>query len=183
MTSPKLHPERTADPRVMRWVTGGQDLPADCPQLAALVRDGTLRGVEVGPGEVRTALADDRSWATDGPRVRSALFEALSSPRRDELREPDELRRRIEEIVEDIVEDEVAPVAGSHGGAVTVVSVQDGVLTVAFAGTCSGCSLRGRTLTDLVARAVQTRCPQIREVRTLPSHRNWLRRNRTGRPQ
>ncbi|MGE2715133.1 NifU family protein [Mycolicibacterium litorale] len=176
MTGPMLHPERTTDPRVMRWVTGRQDLPADCPQLTALVGDGTLLGFEVAPGEVCTTLAGDRSWSTDGPRVRSALFEALSSPGRDERCEPDELRRRIDEIVEH----EVAPLARAHGGAVTVESVDDGVLTVDFGGACSGCSLRGRTLTNLVARAVQTRCPQIREVRAAQGRRAWLRRTRGG---
>ncbi|MGE2730128.1 NifU family protein [Mycolicibacterium vaccae] len=177
MTVPMLHPERTADPQVMRWVTGGEELWLDCPGLAALVRDGTLRAVEARPGEVRTTLGDQRSWVTDGPRVRSALFEALSRPGRDEQCAPDELRRRIEEIVER----EVAPLAGSHGGVVTVESVDDGVLTVDFGGACAGCSLRGRTLRELVARAVQAHHLQIREVRAAPGRRMWLRRNGTGR--
>ncbi|WP_326545684.1 NifU family protein [Mycolicibacterium sp. ND9-15] len=170
MSMPTLHPEGTSDPRLIRWVTGGRQLSANCPELAALIADGTLEQVQVLPGEVHTCLGDDRSWPVDGPRVRSALLEALSSSGgADE--QSDDIRRKVAEIIER----EVMPVAGSHGGSVTVESVSDGVVTVDFGGACAGCTLRGRTLRILIARAVQAQYPQIREVRTTQKRRLWLK--------
>ncbi|KUH93553.1 hypothetical protein AU190_09945 [Mycolicibacterium acapulense] len=178
MSAPPLHPESTSDPHLIRWVTPGRELPHDCQELGALLADGTLRHVEIAPGEVRTRLAEDRSWSVDGPRVRSALFLALSAPTPGPS-SADELRRHITELVER----EVAPIAGAHGGSITVESVVDGVVTVDFGGACAGCTLRGRTLNDLLADAVQTRYPQIREVRAAPKRRTWLTFARNRRAQ
>ncbi|BBX61591.1 hypothetical protein MSAS_07650 [Mycobacterium saskatchewanense] len=170
MSIPPLHPESTGDPRELRWATGARQLPDRPPQLTALIDEGVLERIRIGPGEARTWLADDRSWAVDGPRVRSALFDALSSLDDSADLGDDELRLRIEEILRR----DVAPVADSHGGAVAVHSVHDGVLTVTLAGACHGCSAGERTMSDLVARAVQARYPQIREVRAAKPRRTWL---------
>ena len=155
---------------MLRWRTGSRQLTGCPPELAALVDDGVLERAEVGAGEVCTWLAPDRSWATDGPRVRSALFAALSAPLAGAGLDGDELLARIAEIIER----DVAPTAASHGGDVTVDSVADGVLTVEFGGACKGCTARGHTLTELVTTTVQAHFPQIREVRAAPTRRTWL---------
>jgi len=170
MPIPLLHPQTTDDPRLLRWMTGERQLPDRAPQLTALVDEGVLERVETGPGEARTWLAQNRSWAVDGPRVRSALFDALSSLDDHTELSDDELRQRIQEILHRVV----TPIAGAHGGVVEVDSVRDGVLTVKLAGTCRGCPLSGKTLGDLVTGAVQARYPQIREVRATKPRRAWL---------
>ncbi|AQT82698.1 hypothetical protein B1R94_10075 [Mycolicibacterium litorale] len=170
MAVPTLHPERTDDPQLLRWLTGSVQLPTCPPQLMALIDEGVLVRAECGIGEVRTWLAANRSWAQDGPRVRSALFAALSAPRVDtDLSDADLLRR-----ITEIVEREVAPTAASHGGSVTVCAVRDGVLTVEFNGACRGCAARGRTLDDLVSTAVRSHFPEIRAVRAAPARSTWL---------
>ena len=169
-SSPRLHPQSTEDPRLMRWLTEERELSVDSPRLAALLADGTLAGIWIESGEVRTLLAPNRSWATDGPRVRSALFQALSESDGQRRLGQDELRQRIEEILRC----EVAPVAGSHGGSVTVQSLADGVLTVDFGGACAGCTARGTTLRGLVARVVRDRYPQVTEVRAARRRTAWL---------
>ncbi|QLL09868.1 NifU family protein [Mycobacterium vicinigordonae] len=169
MSRPLLHPQITDDPRLLRWLTNGRrlfDLPA---QLSALINEGVLERAEVDTDEVRTWLGPNRSWNVDGPRVRSALFEALSGAEDAELSD-EALRAGIE----DVLARDVAPLADSHGGAISVVSVHDGILTLALDGACLGCPMSGRTLGDLVARSVQSRYPQIREIRTAPPRRRWL---------
>lgn len=149
----RLHPEATADPLTLRWVTdaatGGM-----WPELQALLDDGTLADVEVGDGEIRTRLTPRRSWADDGGRVRTALFQALSRTADDSL----------EGRVAEVLRREVNPYVDSHGGAIEIVSLTDGVLTVALGGACGHCTLRGTTLRTLVANAVR-RFPEIRDVR------------------
>ena len=170
MPIPLLHAQTTDDPRLLRWMTGARQLPDRPPQLTALIDEGVLDRVETGPGEARTWLAENRSWAVDGPRVRSAVFDALSSLDDHTELSDDELRQRIEEILQS----DVAPIAASHGGAVKVDSVRDGVLSVELAGACRGCSLSERTIGGLVTRTVQARYPQIREVRAVKPRRAWL---------
>lgn len=169
---PLLHPQATDDPRLMRWLTGTRQLSGVPPQLAALIDQGVLDRAEVDLGEVRTWLGVNRSWEVDGPRVRSALFDALSAQVCEVSDQ--ELRDGIEEILAR----EVTPVATSHGGSITVHSVRDGVLTVELTGACLGCPLSGRTLGDLVIRSVQARYPQIREVKATQPRRAWLKLKR-----
>lgn len=169
MSIPQLHPEATEDPALIRWVTSRGDLPERLPQLAALIDEGVLVRAEVGSGEVRTWLAPGESWVEAGPTVRRALYDALSATADVHLGD-DELRRRIGELLDR----EVAPVAESHGGGIRVSSVRDGVLTVEFEGACLGCADSGRTIGDLVTRAVRSRYPQIREVRAAKPRRVWL---------
>jgi Fe-S cluster biogenesis protein NfuA len=172
--------EATRQPMIIRLKASVRKQTSDIPpQLSALVDEGVLERAEIGLGEVRTWLGAERSWAVDGPRVRSALFDALSRGDDDSELSDEELRDRIEEILAR----EVAPIAGAHGGAIRVDSVRDGVLTVALAGACLGCALSGRTIGDVVARSVRTRYPRIREVKTAPPQRVWLTlsRKRKGR--
>lgn len=167
---PPLHAETTAEPQLIRWSIGAQTLPADSPPVRALVDDGVLQRVDTAPGEVLTWLSDGRSWTVDGPRVRSALFDALSTASDVQQLSDDELL----DAVAETLQRDVAPVADSHGGTVTALSVADGILTVEFGGACHGCAASGKTLSDLVSRSVRLRYPQIREVRAASSRRTWL---------
>ncbi|MCB0926645.1 MAG: NifU family protein [Mycolicibacterium insubricum] len=164
-----LHPRSSADPRMLRWITATA-LPAELPALDGLVADGVLERAEIGAGEIRTWLAEGRSWDDAGPLVRSTLFAALREvPECPELT-TDQLTERIAELIRR----EVTPVAASHGGDITVESVRDGVLTVAMGGACNGCALGHKTLDDLVREAVAAHFPQIREVRAASPRRSWL---------
>ncbi len=149
----RLHPEATADPLTLRWVTDAVTV-GPLPELQALLDDGTLTDVEFGDGQIRTRLAPQRSWADDGPRVRSALFQGLSRVADGSL----------EGRVAEVLRREVAPYVDSHGGEIDIVSLKDGVLTVALGGACGHCTLRGATLRNQVANAVR-RFPEIRDVR------------------
>lgn len=169
MGVPPLHPEATEDPDLIRWKASSAHLPASIPELSALIDRGVLDRVEVDVDEVRTWLGRNGSWTVDGPTVRSALIVALSSAQHATLGD-EELRRRIEEIVER----EVAPVADSHGGGVRVAAVRDGVLTVELTGACRGCSESERTVGQLVSGAVRQRYPEIREVRATKPRSVWL---------
>lgn len=168
---PLLHPQTTDDPRLVRWLTGTQQLSGVPSQLTALIDEGVLERAEIALGEVRTWLGVNRSWEVDGPRVRSALFDALSREADHSNLAEQELRDGINEILAR----DVTPIAAAHGGAIEVHSVHDGVLTVELTGACLGCPLSGRTLGDLVIRSVQARYPQIREVKTAQPRRAWLK--------
>lgn len=150
-----LHPEATTDPRTLRWVTNTEPPAA---VLQGLIDDGTLAAVDVGPSEIRTRLSTDRTWVDDGPRVRSALFAALAG-----TATTGSLRDRVAAVLRR----EVAPLVDSHGGAIDIVSLSDGVLTVSLTGACGSCTLRSNTLRTLVGNAVRSRFPEIRGVRAV----------------
>ena len=60
--------------------------------------------------------------------------------------------------------EEVRPVVESHGGALEVVSITDGVVKVRMKGTCDGCPSSSATLTFGVEEALKKHWPGFRRL-------------------
>lgn len=157
-----VHPEATADPRTVRWVVPAGTLdfvgvPQTIPApLQALLDDGTLASLTVEPAAVLTTAAYDDQWRTLGPRVRTALIDALTEPA--EWRTADD-GSVLAAAVEQVIAGEVGAYVRSHGGTARLVRVEGGVATIALDGACSDCPARGATLGLRFGRAVEALCP------------------------
>jgi Fe-S cluster biogenesis protein NfuA len=60
--------------------------------------------------------------------------------------------------------DEVKPMIESHGGAIEVDDVTDGVVTIRLSGTCDGCPSSSATLTYGVEAALREHWPSFRRL-------------------
>ncbi|EKD48534.1 MAG: Nitrogen-fixing NifU protein [uncultured bacterium] len=60
--------------------------------------------------------------------------------------------------------DEIRPYLHSHGGDITVMSVQDSKLYVKFKGACVGCPISLYTLKLGVEEKIKERIPEIKQV-------------------
>lgn len=60
--------------------------------------------------------------------------------------------------------EEVAPYLGSHGGAVQLVGVEDGIARLRLEGSCSGCPSSARTLKLAVEDAVMKAAPDLEGI-------------------
>lgn len=167
-----IHPEAVADaPDTLRWVMPAGTLgfvgtPADVP---APLRDLYAAGVlapplVVEPSAVLLRIGAQRSWRTEGARVRTALQAALAQP--DAWRPPadassdDVLRSAAQEVLAGDLADYVA----SHGGRIDILDVTDGRITISLGGACAGCPASGLTVQRRFEAAVRRRCPGLREV-------------------
>lgn len=168
------HPLTTPDPAVLRWVVPDGLLPftgtvARAPRLLqALLDDGTLSAVETAPGAVLTLLGPDRSWADDGPRVRTALVDALGAPGRWVPADgavgvgPD---AALEAAAREIAAGPVGEIASLHGGSFEVRSVRDGVVEVGLEGACHDCPAAVITMHARFEHLLRRRCQWLVEVR------------------
>ncbi|SFL92188.1 Fe-S cluster biogenesis protein NfuA, 4Fe-4S-binding domain [Streptomyces pini] len=174
-----LHPQRIpgrADR--LRWIVPAGTLTgtgplAEVPEpLATLLTDGTLTRIELEGEAVVTRLGADRTWAREGPRVRSALHAALGdpagwipatggAPRDDDARLYDTARA--------VIAGQVGDFARSHGGRIELVGVRDGVVTVRLGGACHGCPASWFTLHQRLERRLRQRHPGLRAVRDAAS--------------
>lgn len=59
---------------------------------------------------------------------------------------------------------EIRPLVESHGGAIEIVSVVDGVVRVKMNGTCNGCASSSATLTYGLEAALKTHWPSFRRL-------------------
>ena len=170
------HPMTTPDPDVLRWVVPDGLLPftgevAQAPAtLQALIDDGTLRSVRVDGGAVLTLLGSGHSWRAEGARVRSALVEALGAPKAwkggetAQVSGPDDA---LEAAARQIAGGSLGSFVNSHGGALVVRSVRDGVVEVAMEGACDECPAAEITMHARFEHLLRRRCPWLVEVRRI----------------
>ena len=168
------HPTTTPDPDVLRWVIPDGLLPftgevAHAPALLQkLMDDGTLRSVRVEGGGVLTLLGAGRNWRTEGARVRSALVDALVAPTSwkgastSHTSGPDDA---LEAAARQIADGSLGTFINSHGGALVVQSVRDGVVEIAMEGSCDHCPAAEITMHARFEHLLRRRCPWLVEVR------------------
>lgn len=68
------------------------------------------------------------------------------------------------EDIKKIIEEDVKPYLSSHGGAVEIVSVEDGTVKVRLTGNCSGCPSSRLTVEDIIKTALVGRVSGILDV-------------------
>lgn len=171
-----IHPQVCPDHAdQLRWRTPPGILPGQgrvtvAPgALGGLLWDGTLAEVLVEPAAVVTRLGADRSWSTAGPRVRTALHAALADPAGWQVvsvaggRAHDDAL--LSAVVREILNGQLGQFARSHGGAIELVRVADGVVDVRLGGACAGCPAARVTMHGRLERQIRARCAGLRQVR------------------
>lgn len=180
------HPEAVPDaPDTLRWVIPAATLPfvggpsrVPAP-LAELVAAAVLAPtVVVEPTAVVLRIAEGRSWRHDGPTVRRALQQALAQPGEWEPPADAGADDRLRAAAADVLAGEVGEYVAGHGGAIEIVEVRDGRVTIALRGTCAGCPASAFTVRSRIEAAVRRRCPELREIvaQERPAERSGLLR-------
>ena len=72
--------------------------------------------------------------------------------------------------VQDVLDSQINPGVGSHGGVVTLVEVRDGTAFMRFGGGCQGCAAVDVTLKQGVETAVRTAVPAISAIVDVTDH-------------
>jgi len=72
--------------------------------------------------------------------------------------------------VQEVIDRQINPGVGSHGGAVTLVEVRDGTAFMRFGGGCQGCAAVDVTLKQGVETAVRSAVPQISAIVDVTDH-------------
>lgn len=177
-----LHPELTGDPATLKWVVSRcpyhLGLAATHPNgpLSALINDAVLVTAAGGPGWITTTVQDPATWRDVAGEVRRAVRETVASVLAPAELEhagamppaPDVSSRAVmadadlRALAEQILEEHITPIAGAHGGRITVVSVRDGVVRVNLTGACHGCPAAVFTLQQRFQQLLQRSVPEAR---------------------
>ena len=72
--------------------------------------------------------------------------------------------------VQDVLDRQINPGVGSHGGMVTLVDVKDGTAFMRFGGGCQGCAAVDVTLKHGVETAVKSAVPAIQAIVDVTDH-------------
>jgi len=72
--------------------------------------------------------------------------------------------------VQEVIDRQINPGVGSHGGMVTLVEVRDGAAYLRFGGGCQGCAAVDVTLKQGVETAIRSAVPAIRAIVDATDH-------------
>ena len=73
--------------------------------------------------------------------------------------------------VQDVIDRQINPGVGSHGGQVTLVDVRDGTAYMRFGGGCQGCAAVDVTLRQGVETAIRNAVPSVTAIVDVTDHR------------
>ncbi len=167
---PEVHVERTADPRVVRWVCSAPSLtdvvagrrqpPWQADSSLAAVTE-----VAVVDGSIVVRLPAAGDWQQLLGPVNDALITALRTRAHWLFVPIDPQRSDVGALtiddVQRIVDSAAGPITGAHGGTITVVSLDDKTVTLQMSGACHGCRFTDDTVQRVVAPALRRLHPSL----------------------
>jgi Fe-S cluster biogenesis protein NfuA len=133
--------------------------------LASLIGAGRLTEVWVVGSVIRVRAAEPGTWSTLAQPVHDELASVLSArerwlfdPSPGELSAP--VVVSLAE-VQRVIDTAAGAVVGAHGGALSVVAVDDDRVLLRTGGACHGCSAVDDTLARLIRPALQRAYPHL----------------------
>jgi Fe-S cluster biogenesis protein NfuA len=112
-------------------------------------------------------------WQAVGPKIGAAIREhiasgepAVSDEVRSRIPPADEIRSRVEEILES----EINPSVASHGGVVHLLDVRENNLFIQMGGGCQGCGQAKVTLKYGVEAAIRQAVPEVGAILDVTDH-------------
>lgn len=76
----------------------------------------------------------------------------------------------LEERVQYVITTEINPQIASHGGQITLIGIENGIMAIRFGGGCQGCGMASVTLKQGVEKTILEKFPEITEVRDVTDH-------------
>lgn len=134
---------------------------------------------EVDLDGLRLLVADAHADALEGAtvdfveRVNESGFQVTpkglpgSDPRSGAVEPP---RGPIADRVREVLDQQVNPAIASHGGAITLVDVQDSDIYLEMSGGCQGCAMSRLTLRQGVERMLRQAIPELTGVHDITDH-------------
>ena len=159
------------------------EFPDAVLRVRVLAREGPRFRYEIALEDPRERAADDLAVESDGLTVvldptsatdlAGATIELDSAVMGGGLRieNPNEgWQDPIARAVQDVLDRQINPGVGSHGGQVTLVEVKNGTAFMRFGGGCQGCAAVDVTLKQGVETAVRSAVPAIQAIVDVTDH-------------
>ena len=128
--------------------------------------------VLVNHDTIRVSLAGDANWEEKIPRVGTAIRDAIASGSpiseavTDSMLAPAETRRRVQQVLDTIIN----PAVASHGGVVRLLDVANNTVFLEFGGGCQGCGMVSVTLKYGVERTIRDEVPEVGAIMDTTDH-------------
>ena len=184
--APMIEQLLTVSPAAREKIDGVRtfnDFPEAVLRVRILSREGPRFRYEIALEDPRDRSEDDLVVDADGLSVavdpRTAVDLAGSTVDLDasipggglRIDNPNEgWKDPVAQAVQDVLDNQINPGVGSHGGMVTLVEVRDGAAYLRFGGGCQGCAAVDVTLKHGVETAIRSAVPQVTAIVDATDH-------------
>ena len=143
------------------------------PLAEALFAIPGVTNVLISHNEVPVGKGTLEEWPVVGRQIGQAIrthvaagLPAVSDELRAQLPPEAEIRERVERVLND----EINPWVGQHGGVVRLADIQENTVFLQMGGGCQGCGSATATLRYGVETAIRAAVPQVGDVRDVTDH-------------
>ena len=143
------------------------------PLAEALFNIEGVASVLLSHNVVTIGKANDAEWPVIGKQIGAAIRNhlgsgqpAVSEDARRKLPPTDVLRNRIEKVLQE----DVNPWVGQHGGVVRLIDVKENTVFVQMGGGCQGCGQATATLRQGVEVAIRAAVPEVGDILDVTDH-------------
>jgi len=103
-------------------------------------------------------------------RVNESGFEVRPGAEPAAAARPEPPKGELADRVRDVLDSQVNPAIASHGGAISLVDVQDSEIFLEMSGGCQGCAMSRMTLRQGVERMLRQSIPELTAVHDITDH-------------
>ena len=132
-----------------------------------------VRGVQISHNLVTVRKAGMDEWPVIGKQVGAAIRDFLSS---GEPAVSDEFRRKIpstdeiRERVQEVLDTDINPSVANHGGMIRLIDVKDNVVYIQMGGGCQGCGQADVTLKFGIETAIRAAVDGVGDILDVTDH-------------
>lgn len=152
---------------------GDRTLAESSPLAKRLFDIPGVSSVLIGHDQVTVNKGDEEPWQVIGRQVGATIREhiqsgeeAVSESLQASIPPEDEIRAKVEQILEN----EINPAVASHGGVIRLIDVQKNNLVIQMGGGCQGCASASVTLKQGVETAIRKAVPEVGAILDATDH-------------
>jgi len=145
------------------------------PLAQALFGIDGVSAVSLKPTSITLSKVDGKEWAELIPTALFAITDHFASGNPvvvdGFVTSPETGLDSVEgKAIQQLLDQHINPQVASHGGHIALVDVRDDTAYIRMGGGCQGCGMANVTLSQGVAKAIQSQVPSIKEVLDVTDH-------------
>jgi len=149
------------------------DTAKGSPLLEALFAIEGVSRVMISGGTITVAKNSEEEWGdlarTIGVAIRDTM-KAGGTLIADDFKTKQPTSEELREKIQQVIDDELNPGLGMHGGSVELVDLQGTTVFMSMSGGCQGCAAASYTLKHGIEQILRSRVPEVTEIVDVTDH-------------